>query len=156
MSDLSAINDIYNHYILNTAITFDIDPKSVADRREWGASLGDQGPYQCFVATTEEKLLGWACSGAYRPKAAYRTSVEASIYLDPDAGGRGVGTLLYAALFDALKNEDVHRVLAAITHPNEASVALHRNFGFSDIGLFEEVGRKFEKYWDVLWMEKKL
>lgn len=154
--DVSYINDIYNHYILNTPITFDIDPKSVEDRVEWATTFSQQGRHQCLVATEGEAFLGWACSGPYRPKAAYQTSVEVSIYLDPNASGRGIGTLLYDALFAALKEEDVHRLLAGITHPNDASVGLHRRFGFSEVGLYTEVGFKFEKYWDVLWMEKHL
>lgn len=154
--DLLALNDIYNHYTLNTPATFDIDPKSVEDRADWVAALDVQGRYQCFVARDDKKFLGWACSGPYRPKAAYQTSVEVSIYLDPQAGGKGIGTLLYSALIDALKKEDVHRLLAGITQPNDASLALHRRFGFKEVGLYTEVGRKFDKYWDVLWLEKQL
>jgi len=154
--DLPAANDIYNHYILTSPVTFDINPKSVEDRAEWAATFAEKGRYQCLVATEGEVFLGWACSGPYRVKAAYQTSVEVSIYLDPNASGRGMGTLLYNALFETLKTEEIHRALAAITHPNEASVALHKRFGFSEVGLFTEVGHKFEKYWDVLWMEKHL
>ena len=155
-NDVPAINEIYNHYILNTPITFDIDPKSVEERIAWATTFAEQGRYQCLVATEGEAFLGWACSGPYRAKAAYQTSVEVSIYLDPNASGRGIGVALYDALFEELKTEGIHRALAAITHPNEASVALHKRFGFSEIGLFAEVGHKFEKYWDVLWMEKHL
>ena len=80
--------------------------------------------------------------------------METSIYLAPDAGGQGIGTLLYDALFASLARQDVHMALAGITQPNDASNALHRGFGFKDVGTFRQVGRKFDKYWDVLWMEK--
>ena len=101
-------------------------------------------------------ILGYATSSPFRPKAAYATSVETSIYLAPDAGGRGIGTLLYKQLFDALATQDVHRAYAGITLPNEASVRIHERFGFRRIGVYEEVGRKFGRYYDVAWFEKRL
>ncbi len=152
--DIPAVNDIYNYYIENTAITFDIEPKTIKEREAWFAQFADYGRHQCLVALDGENLRGWACSGPFRPKAAYNTSVETSIYLAPDAGGHGIGTLLYDALFASLAREDVHMALAGITQPNDASNALHRGFGFKDVGTFRQVGRKFDKYWDVLWMEK--
>ena len=95
-------------------------------------------------------------AGPCGPKPAYSTSVEVSVYCAPEAAGRGVGTLLYASLFEALAGEDLHRAYAGITQPNEASVRLHARFGFRPIGMYEEVGRKFDRYWDVAWYEKKL
>ena len=70
--------------------------------------------------------------------------------------GRGIGTILYKVLFDALRNEDIHRVMAGITLPNDASVKIHRRFGFTDVGVFTESGRKFDRYWDVVWMQRPL
>jgi phosphinothricin acetyltransferase len=91
-------------------------------------------------------------------KPAYDTSVEVTIYLAPDAGGCGVGTRLYKALFEALADEDLHRAYAGIAQPerNEASVRLHERFGFRHVGTYREVGRKFGRYWDVAWYEKEL
>ncbi|MEI9932971.1 MAG: N-acetyltransferase family protein [Rhizomicrobium sp.] len=147
--DLPALLDIYNHYVLNTAITFDIEPRTLEQRQMWIGTFQLAGNAQCFVAVQGGTLIGWACSGKYREKAAYDTTVETSLYLSPDAGGRGIGTRLYRTLFDALKREDIHRFYAGVTLPNDASVALHRAFGFVQIGLQHEVGRKFGKYWDV-------
>lgn len=79
-----------------------------------------------------------------------------SVYCAPEAAGRGIGTLLYTALFEALAGEDLHRAYAGIALPNEASVRLHDRFGFRHLGTYEEVGRKFDRYWDVAWYEKKL
>ncbi|MFD8547431.1 GNAT family N-acetyltransferase [Streptomyces sp. NPDC059649] len=101
-------------------------------------------------------LLGYATSSAFRPKAAYAPSVEVTVYCAPEAAGRGVGTLLYEALFEALAKEDVHRAYAGITQPNEASTRLHTRFGFRHIGTYTEVGRKFGRYWDVAWYQKDL
>jgi phosphinothricin acetyltransferase len=92
----------------------------------------------------------------FRPRAAYRPSVETTIYLDPQASGRGIGSMLYQQLFVDLQSEDVHRAFAGVAMPNPASVALHRRFGFTDIGTFGEVGRKQGRWWDVLWMQRSL
>ncbi|MEK7794524.1 MAG: N-acetyltransferase family protein, partial [Candidatus Hydrogenedentota bacterium] len=101
-------------------------------------------------------VTGYAYTSQFRSKAAYDTTVEMTIYLAPEAVGRGIGSVLYATLFDALRDEDVHLAVAGITLPNEASIALHKKFGFEDVGVYHEVGRKFGKYWDVVWMEKRL
>jgi len=82
--------------------------------------------------------------------------VETSIYCAPEATGRGIGAMMYQVLFDALKNEDIHRMLAGITLPNDASIRLHRRFGFTEVGVFSENGRKLDRYWDVVWMQRPL
>lgn len=156
-ADLEQINDIYNHYILTSAATFDLEPISMDARREWFGHYAETGPHRLLVAVEGDAVLGYASSGRVRPKAAYLTSVETSVYLAPDAVGRGVGTALYGALFDVLAGEDVHRAYAGITDiPNPASVALHERFGFRLVGRFREQGRKFDRYWDVEWYEKDL
>ncbi len=155
-TDIPQINAIYNHYIRETPITFDIEEKAEGDSHYWRQKLGTAGRHQFLIATRGDAVLGWACSGAYRPKAAYETSVEVSVYLDKEAGGQGLGSALYDRLFEALKGEDVHRALAGVTLPNEASLALHKRFGFTEVGTYSEVGRKFDRYWDVMWLEKRL
>jgi phosphinothricin acetyltransferase len=101
-------------------------------------------------------VIGYACSSQFRTKPAYETSVETSIYLAPDAVGRGAGSRLYEYLFKALEDEDVHRAYAGIALPNPASIGLHERFGFKRVGHFTEQGRKFGRYWDVAWYEKSL
>jgi phosphinothricin acetyltransferase len=101
-------------------------------------------------------VLGYATSSPFRPKPGYLTSVETSVYLRPDATGHGLGTLLYRAVFDALAGQDLHRAYAGVALPNDASVRLHERLGFREIGTFVEVGRKFGRYWDVLWFERSL
>ncbi|MGW3934453.1 N-acetyltransferase family protein [Streptomyces phaeochromogenes] len=157
-SDLDALTDIYNHYVRETPITFDTATFTPVERRPWLLSHPEDGPHRLMVATAgdSQRILGYATSSAFRPKPAYETSVEVTIYLAPDAGGRGVGTLLYKALFAALTDEDLHRAYAGIAQPNEASVRLHERFGFRHVGTYREVGRKFGRYWDVAWYEKEL
>jgi len=156
--DLDALTDLYNHYVRETPITFDTAVLTSEERRPWLLSHLEDGPYRLKVAVDadSQEILGYATSSPHRPKAAYATSVEVSVYLRPDAGGRGIGTLLYKALFEALAGEDVHRAYAGVAQPNEASVRLHERFGFRYVGTYREVGRKFDRYWDVAWYEKEL
>ncbi|MFI7410787.1 GNAT family N-acetyltransferase [Streptomyces sp. NPDC049627] len=161
-SDLAALTDIYNHYARETPITFDTAVFTPEERRPWLLSHPEDGPHRLMVAVeadaggNSQRILGYATSSAFRVKPAYETSVEVTVYLAPDAGRRGVGTLLYKALFEALAGEDVHRAYAGIAQPNEASVRLHERFGFRYVGTYREVGRKFGRYWDVAWYEKEL
>jgi phosphinothricin acetyltransferase len=156
--DLEALTDLYNHYVRETPITFDTAIFTPEERRPWLLSHPEDGPYRLMVATDtdSQEILGYATSGPFRPKPAYATSVEVTIYLRPDAAGRGVGTLLYKSLFEALSGEDLHRAYAGIAQPNEASVRLHERFGFRHVGTYREVGRKFGRYWDVAWYERDL
>src|SRR5262249_40460404 len=100
--------------------------------------------------------LGYASTSRWRPKAAYETTVESSVYCQPEAVGRGCGTALYTALFEALREEDVQTIVAGVSLPNPASVTLHERFGFRSVGVFHRVGRKFDRYWDVQWFERPL
>jgi phosphinothricin acetyltransferase len=154
--DLARITEIYNHYIETTAITFDLKPYAVAEREPWFAQFAASGRHQLFVAERAGQAIGYAGSMQYRPKAAYETSVEVTIYVAPDERARGVGPRMYQALFAALRGEDVHRALAGITLPNDASLRMHERFDFTLVGLYNEVGRKFGRYWDVGWYEKRL
>jgi phosphinothricin acetyltransferase len=154
--DLSAVNDIYNQYVVEAHYTFDVEPMSAEARHEWFTHYGETGRHRILVAVSDGVVIGYASSSRFRPKAAYDTSVETSVYLAPDAVGRGAGTRLYEKLFKALEGEDVHRAYAGIALPNPASVGLHERFGFKRAGHFTEQGRKFGRYWDVAWYEKAL
>ncbi|MBT3152761.1 N-acetyltransferase family protein [Streptomyces sp. CHD11] len=156
--DLAALTDLYNHYVRETAITFDTSAFTPEERRPWLLSHPVDGPYRLMVATDtgSGRILGYATSSPFRPKPAYATSVETTVYVAPGAGRRGIGTLLYKALFEALDSEAVHRAYAGIAHPNDASTRLHERFGFRHVGTYREVGRKFGRWWDVAWYEKEL
>jgi len=154
--DLVALTALYNHYVERTPITFDVEPYTVEQRRAWLDGFAERGRHQLFVAEAGGRVVGWAGTLRFREKRAYDTTVEMTVYLAPDAVGRGLGAALYEALFAALAGEDVHRAVAGITLPNDASIALHRRFGFSEVGVLREVGRKLGRYWDVLWMERAL
>ncbi|HEY0105027.1 MAG TPA: GNAT family N-acetyltransferase [Rhizomicrobium sp.] len=149
MGDLPALLDIYNHYVRNTPITFDLEPRTLDQRREWLSQFASIGRYRCFVAARNGGAIGWAGSARFKDRAAYDTTVETSIYLAPDEAGKGLGRRLYQTLFDALAGEDIHRAYGGVTLPNDASVGVHRAMGFEHIGTQHEVGRKFGRYWDV-------
>ena len=155
-SDLAALTAIYNHYVRETAITFDLEPYTDEKRRPWLREFSDAGRYQLFVAERAGAVVGYACTRRFRDKAAYDTTLETSVYLAPEACGQGLGRALYERLFAALDAVDAHRLIAGITLPNEASVALHERFGFTPVGVMREVGRKLGRYWDVLWMDRDL
>lgn len=154
--DLAALNDVYNEYVAGSHATFDVEPTSMDWRREWFGHYGRTGRHRLLVALAGDLVIGYASSSRFRPKPAYETSVEVSVYLTGDAVGRGVGTRLYSHLFESLAGEDVHRAYAGIALPNPASVALHERFGFKKAAHFTEQGRKFGRYWDVAWYEKPL
>ena len=154
--DLGAINDIYNHYVLQAHYTFDVEPITIEARREWFARHGTAGRHRVLVAVSDDAVVGFASSSRFRPKPAYETSVETSIYLATDVIARGAGSTLYEQLFELLEGEDVHRAYAGIALPNPASIALHERFGFKRVAHFTEQGRKFGVYWDVAWYEKSL
>ena len=154
--DLEQLNEIYNHYVRETPITFDIEELTIDVRREWFAHYSTEGRYRLFVAVEDGSVLGYASSSQLMPRRAYETSVTTSVYCAAEATGRGVGSLLYGAVFDALAGEDVHRAYGGITVPNAASFALHQRFGFTQVAYFTEQGRKFGRYWDVAWFERPL
>jgi len=154
--DLLRLTEIYNYYIRETAITFEVEPYSVEERRPWLAQFGAIGRYRILVAQCGGSAVGWANSRRFHERAAYDPTIETSIYLDPECRGKGIGTQLYGALFELLRGEDLHRAIGSITLPNEASVALHRKLGFTPVGVIREVGRKFDRWWDVGWFQKEL
>lgn len=154
--DLPALTEIYNHYVLHTAVTFDLLPFAPEDRQSWFDAHAASGPHRLIVAEDAGRVAGYASSSRWRPKAAYDTTVESSVYCRYDAIGRGIGTLLYRTLFEMLEEEDVHRVVAGVALPNDASVRLHEGAGFRQVGIFTGVGRKFDRFWDVAWFERPL
>ena len=155
-SDLPALTAIYNHYVEHTHVTFDTEPFSVEQRSAWLSHYASTGRHRLLVASVGDEVVGYATSSRFRDKAAYDTSVETTVYVRNGVARRGVGSALYTALFDAIRDEDVHRAFAGIALPNDASMALHRRFGFVEVGTYREVGRKFGRYWDVTWLERPI
>ena len=157
LADLPALTDIYNHYVVHTAITFDLQTFTAATRRGWFDDHAETGPHRVLVAANAAgECLGYASSSRWRPKPAYHTTVETSLYCRPDSVRRGCGRALYGALFAALEGEDVRTIVAGVCLPNPASVSFHEKFGFRSVGVFHAVGRKFDTFWDVAWFERPI
>lgn len=155
-ADLPRLTEIYNFFVVNTPVTFDLEPYTVDSRAAWLNQFATTGRYRLLVAEQDGSLLGYAGTTRFRAKAAYDPTVETTIYCAPEAVGRAIGSLLYSALFEAIAGEDIHRIVAGYTLPNPASAKLHARFGFDRVGIFRENGRKFGRYWDVAWNERPL
>jgi phosphinothricin acetyltransferase len=155
LSDLPKLTELQNYYVQQTPITFDVRPFLPEHREPWFHEHCDGKRYRILVAEEPTgEIAGYAATGPFRSKEAYRTTVEVSIACKPAMVGKGMGSLLYTELFDLIAGEDIHSIVAGIVQPNPASNRLHEKFGFRKVGTFTEVGRKFGKYWDVVWMEK--
>ena len=154
--DDQRLAEIYNHYVVNTHFTFDVEPVSAASRREWLTQYNNNELHRLFVGVVNNEVVGFAASKPFRQKPAYYRSVETTIYLAPNNIGNSLGRLLYQHLLDQLRNTDVKRCYGIIALPNDASVALHLSLGYLEAGHFSEVGFKFNKFWDTLWMELSL
>ncbi len=160
IADINQITEIYNHYITKTHFTFDTKPFTTQQRIEnWFTQFSPTGRYQVFVATTSDEILGYATSTKFKPKPAYETSVDFTVYLTPNnpkTHHQGIGTKLYQTLINALQNADVHRAYAGVALPNDPSLQFHKKMGFTEIGTYREVGRKFNQYHDVTWLERPI
>lgn len=153
-TDVAPANAITNDVILSTPIHFACEPATdEAFRAYWQQGLCG-GPW--LAAEVDGIFAGYCKAGPWRDRAAYRFTVETGIYIAPAYQGRGIGRSLYLALFERLRAAGMHRVVAGITLPNEASVRLHEAVGFQYVGTFREVGWKFDRWHDVGWWEMGL
>ena len=152
-ADLVRINEIYNGYIVDSQISFDLEPWSIERREAWARRYAGTGPYRIFVADNDESVIGVTYSSPYRTKGAYRTSIESTVVIDPAFLGRGIGRRLLTTLLEALAQTAVHRAYAVIALPNDASIALHESIGYRRVGTFDEVGFKLGRYWSTLILE---
>lgn len=155
-ADAGPIAAIYNHFIVETTITFELEPVDAAELERRIEAIGAAGlPWLVAVepasarAGESERVLGYAYAAPWRARRAYQDSVEVSVYLDPAETGRGLGTRLYATLFERLRALGKHIAIAGVTLPNAASVRLHERFGMEKVAHFREVGFKFGRRLDV-------
>jgi L-amino acid N-acyltransferase YncA len=154
-SDAVAIAAIYNSYITETVITFEEEPvngEEMARRIEDVRSTS----LPWLVAEENGRVVGYAYAAPWKVRAAYRFSVEITVYLAPGNVGRGIGSLLYSRLISSLQTLGVHAVIGGVALPNKASVALHEKFGFEKVAHFQEAGFKFNRWIDVGYWERIL
>ena len=151
-TDLEAILEIYNDAVVNTTAVYDYEPHTLEMRKQWFRIKEAQG-YPVFVATDNGKVVGFSSIGPWRAWAAYKYSVENSIYVAADQRGKGIGKKLLEPLIEAAKQLDLHVIIAGIDATNEVSINLHRKFGFTETGTFKQVGFKFGRWLDLTFMQ---
>lgn len=149
--DLSQMLEIYNDIILNTTAVYDYEPHTLEMRKQW-FEIKQQGGFPVFVAE-EDKIVGFSSFGPFRAWAAYKYSVENSVYVKASERGKGIGKLLMPPLIDAAKKLNMHTIIAGIDATNEASLKLHKNFGFEEVAHFKEVGYKFGRWLDLKFLQ---
>jgi phosphinothricin acetyltransferase len=146
-ADAEAIAAIYAPYVLETAISFEEVPPSVA---EMAARMAKALPTHPFLVFEEgDRLVAYAYAGPHNDRAAYRWSANVSVYVAADAHRRGIGRALYASLIETLRRQGFHSLYGGITLPNAKSVGLHEALGFTHVGIYREVGFKFGRWHDV-------
>jgi L-amino acid N-acyltransferase YncA len=154
-ADAEDIAHIYNHYVRETIVTFEEQAVSIAEMaKRLADTVANSLPW--LVAEQDGTIVGYARASKWKPRSAYRFSVETTIYLAPDCLGQGVGTSLYQFLIDDLKKLGLHTAIGGIALPNAGSVALHEKLGFRKVAHFDEVGFKFGKWIDVAYWQLSL
>ncbi|WP_153800711.1 GNAT family N-acetyltransferase [Foetidibacter luteolus] len=151
-ADLPAILEIYNDAILNTTAVYDYEPHTLSMRQQWFQAKRQQG-FPVFVATENDVIVGFSSIGPFRAWEAYKFSVENSIYVKDGCRGKGIGKLLLAPLIDAAKQLKLHTIIAGIDATNEVSIRLHAQFGFEEVAYFKQVGYKFNRWLDLVFMQ---
>jgi phosphinothricin acetyltransferase len=156
--DFTAIAAITNHYIATTAIHFAYEPVTADELRATWERHRDRHPW--LVAEdgppgTPGPVVGYAMSGVWRDRAAYSWTAEVGLYIAPDARGRGLGTALYEELLGEVRMRGFRSAVSGITLPNEASIALHKKFGFDHVGTFADAGWKLGEWHSVDWWQKR-
>jgi L-amino acid N-acyltransferase YncA len=152
--DLPSIKGIYDHQVMSGIATFDTEPPPL---EKWAALLASAEPGDhVLVAEIDGSVAGYAYSTTYRPRLAYARTRETSVYLAPEAVGRGLGRGLYDDLLTRLRTDEMHVALAVIALPNPASEALHRACGFEPVGVLPEVGHKFGSWIDTAFWALRL
>ncbi len=147
LSDLEAITEIYNEAILITTATFDLEPKSTAERLQWFQSHDRRHPI--LVAIVDDKVAGWASLSRWSYRRGYDDTAETSFYVKSEYRGRGIGRKLKQAIIDEARRLKFHTLIARVAGESDVSLHLNDNFGFTHVGTMKEVGHKFGKLLDV-------
>ena len=150
--DLVAINAIYNYYVLHSTCTYQLEPETEHDREAWFKNRSEKHPV--IVAELGQRIVGWGALNPYHKRAAYSRTVENSVYVESDMHRKGVGALILVDLLRLAKGHGHHTVIAVIDAEQPASVAIHAKHGFTQVGHFRELGWKFDKWRDVIYMQR--
>jgi phosphinothricin acetyltransferase len=152
-ADLPAILEIYNDAVLHTTASYDYEPRTLEHRIAWFEDHR-RNNYPIYVSTDSSgRVVGWSALNRYHDRMGYRFTTENSVYVAEGMRGRGIGKRLMVPLIDAARARSLHAILAAIDASNDVSIRLHAGFGFKQAGHFKEVGYKFERWLDVIYMQ---
>jgi phosphinothricin acetyltransferase len=151
-NDLPRLLEIYNDIILNTTAVYQYQIHTLEMRKQWFATKQLQG-FPVFVAEENGDVSGFSTIGTFRQWQAYKYSVENSVYVAADKRGKGIGKLLLQPLIDASIQMNMHTIIAGIDATNEASLHLHKNFGFEEAAHFKQVGYKFNRWLDLKFLQ---
>lgn len=154
VDDLTTINDIYNHYVLNTTSTYQTVPSTMQKRSEWFARHG--GLHPVIVAEMRNKIVGWGALSAFHEREAYRYTVENSVYIHHEQRRLGIGKAILQDLLDKARAIGHHTIIAGIDAEQKASIALHEHFGFVKVAHLHQVGYKFDRWLGVVYMQLML
>lgn len=149
--DLDAINAIYNHYVPISTATYDNELMSADQRRSW--FTGRLPIHPVTIAERDSRVVGWGALGPFRAKPGYRHTVENSVYIHPDCQRTGVGAAILADLIDRARKLGLRAIVAGVDAEQPASLALHVKFGFVKVAHFHEIGYKFDRWLDVIFLE---
>lgn len=152
--DASALLAIYAPYITDSTVSFELTVPTEAEFAARIEQISQSYPY--LVCEADGEIAGYAYAAPFAERAAYQHSADLSLYIAPNYKRRGIGRMLYDALFEALRRQGVHMVYAVITGENEDSLRMHTALGFSEVGHIHQAGYKFNRWIDVIWMEKML
>jgi len=152
--DAARIAEIYNHYVLHSTATFDTEPKTPEDRMGWLEEHDDAHPV--LVGSIDGEVVAWGSLSRWSQKPAYRHTVEVSVYVDREATGQGIGPAMTEALVGEARAAGHHAVMGQIVSENAASLATSERLGFERVGILREVGRKFDRWLDVVVVERPL
>jgi len=153
-ADLPGILEIYNDAVLTTTATYDYEPRTLEHRTQWFEER-QRDNYPVFVAVGDAgRVVGWSALNPFHARIGYRFTSENSVYVAADMRGRGIGKLLLAPLIEGAKARGLHAIIAAIDAENEVSIRLHAAFGFEKVGHFKQTGFKFNRWLDLVYMEK--
>ena len=153
---IPAILDIYNEAVLNTTASYDYEPHTLDQRTTWFEQHQQQG-FSVFVAVDEtERVVGWGSLSKFREKIGYQHTVEHSLYVAANQRRRGIGRLLLLALIESARNLGKHVIIGGVDASNEASLQLHQSLGFEQVAHFKQVGYKFDRWLDIVFLQRTL
>ena len=161
ISDAERLAEIYSYYVRNTAVSFEYDSPSAEEFERRIKNTTEKYPY--LVCEMDGKVVGYAYAGAYSTRSAYNWTATTSIYVDKDYRRQGIGSLMYKALEEKLREQGIVNILAGaafcekedeyLTHDSRD---FHIHEGFTQVAQMKEVGKKFDRWYDLLWLQKKL